>query len=234
MCDVRWTISAASRKAGECHWQTAQPRGHWRRAQDGLALLAVIEGQSFAPVALVLRVHEQTGAPWIQACCCDGLRGAPRRQPTGRPPTLPPIPTTARAPGREVGPVQAGFRGACWRSPMIQPRMYARLGVDSHGFSSAQVLKHFGCRAQQAAWVSAHLQDQQRPEGRPTTWPPRLRRAQERHALRRGGEEASLPPWGPLTDPWARRGQHPKGQPSGTRTGSTGFGWMDALTGWLL
>jgi hypothetical protein len=42
----------------------------------------------------------------------------------------------------EAGPGQAGFRGACWRSPMIQPLIYARFGVYDNVFDMAQLLKH--------------------------------------------------------------------------------------------
>jgi hypothetical protein len=70
MCDFRFTISAASRTEVECHLQTAQPLGHLRRAKDGLAILAVSEGQSFAPVALGLRVPEKTVATWMREFCC--------------------------------------------------------------------------------------------------------------------------------------------------------------------
>jgi hypothetical protein len=90
MCCVRFTMSASYRKEVECHLKTAQHLGHIRQVTYLLAILAVIDGQSFAQVALVLRVHAQTVATWVQRFCCYGLQGAPRHKPAGRPPKLTP------------------------------------------------------------------------------------------------------------------------------------------------
>jgi hypothetical protein len=60
-----------------------------------------------------------------------------------------------------------------------------------------------------------------------------LRRATERQAWLLCGDEASVPPWGPLTYTWARRGQHPQGKTSGKRKGSQVCGLMDDFTGQL-
>ena len=109
--------------------KTAQRLGHLRQVKYLLAILAVVDGQSFAQVALVLRVHEKTVATWVRGFCCYGLQGAPRHKPTGRPPTLTPTQKAARVTWIEEGPVKAGFSGACWRSPMIQQLIYDRFGV---------------------------------------------------------------------------------------------------------
>jgi hypothetical protein len=105
-----------------------------------------VDGQSVAPIALIRRVHEQTVAAWGRVCCGDGITGVPRPKPRGRPPQLTPTPKAARATRRDEGPVKAGFSGACWRSPMIQPVIYARLGLFSTVFSIAQRLKNRGFR----------------------------------------------------------------------------------------
>jgi transposase len=63
--------------------KTAQQHGHLRQVKYCLAILAVGDGQSFAKVAVVLRVHEKTVAAWVRGFCCDGLKGAPRQKPTG-------------------------------------------------------------------------------------------------------------------------------------------------------
>ena len=76
--------------------KTAQRLGHLRQVTYLLATLAVVDGQCFAQVALVLRVHEQTVATWVRVFCCDGIRGAPRQKPTGRPPKLTPTQNAAR------------------------------------------------------------------------------------------------------------------------------------------
>jgi hypothetical protein len=89
MCCFRFTMSASYRKAVECRMQTAQRLGPWRRVKYGLAMLAVVDGQSITQVALVLRVHEKTVATWRRELCCYGLQGAPRPKPTGRSPARP-------------------------------------------------------------------------------------------------------------------------------------------------
>jgi transposase len=122
--------------------KTAPRLGQLRPVKYGLAILAIVDGQSVAQVALVFRVHEQTVAPWLREFCCYGLPGAPRTKPPGRPPQRTPTQKAALATLLDEGPVQAGFRGACWRSPMIQPRMCDRFGVDDNGFSIAQLLKN--------------------------------------------------------------------------------------------
>ena len=62
MCCMRFTISASSRKEVEHHLTTAQRLGHLRQVKYLLAILAVVDGQNVAQVALVLRVHEKTVA----------------------------------------------------------------------------------------------------------------------------------------------------------------------------
>jgi transposase len=226
-------MSLSSRKAVERQLKTAQHLGKLRQVKYCLAILAVMDGQSFAQVALILRVHEKTIAAWVCAFCCDGLQGAPHKKPTGRPPNLPPTQTEALATLIEAGPVKAGFSGACWRSPMIQQRIADRFGVYYNIFYSAQLRKNLGFSYQKAAFVSDHLKEQKRQEWRTTTWPQILRRATERQALRLFGDEASFPQWGTLTSTWARRGQQPQVKTSGKRTGYKVFGLIDDCTGQL-
>lgn len=233
MCGVRFPISASSRKVVEDRLQTAQPLGRWRQVTSLLAILAVLDGPSCAQVAWGLRVPVKTVATWCHAFCCDGLPDTPRPKPTGRPPKLPPRQPAALAPWMEEGPVKAGFRGACWRSPRIQQLIDARCGVYDHGFSMAPLLQHCGCSDPKAAFVSDHLNEAQRPEWRPQTWPQIVRLAHARHALLLCGDEASVPPWGTLTSTWARRSQPPQVKTAGKRKGSTVCGLMESFTGRL-
>jgi transposase len=233
MCSVRFTISTAHRKEVEQHLQTAQHLGHLRQVKYLLAILAVMDSQSFAQVALVLRVHEKTGATWVQVFCCYGSQGAPHRKPTGRPPKLTSTQKATLATLIEEGPVQAGFSGACWRSPMIQQMIAERFGVYYNVFYIAQLLKNLGFSYQKAAFVSDHLDEHKRQEWRTTTWPQILRLAQERQALLLFGDEASFPQWGTLTYTWARRGQQPQVKTSGKRKGYKVFGLIDYFTGRL-
>lgn len=233
MCCFRFTISASYRKEVEHHLRTAQHLGHMRQTKYFLAILAVIDGQPMAQVALVLRVHEKTIMTWLREFCCYGLQGAPRHKPTGRPPTLTPTQKATLATWIEEGPVKAGFSGACWRSPMVQQMIFERFGVYYNVFYIAQLLKNLGFSYQKAAFVSDHLHEKKRQEWRTTTWPQILRRAKERKALLLFGEEASFPQWGTLTYTWARRGQQPQVKTSGKRKGYKVFGLIESFTGRL-
>jgi transposase len=231
MCCVRFTISAAYRKEVERHLKTAQRLGHIRQVKYLLAILALVDGQSSAQVALVLRVHEKTVATWIREFCCYGLQGAPHSKPTGRPPKLTPTQKAALARLLDEGPVKAGFSGACWRSPMIQQLICDRFGVYYNVFYIAQLLKNLGFSYQKAAFISDHLNEGKRHAWRTTTWPQMLRLAQARKALLLFGDEASFPQWGTLTYTWARRGQQPKVKTSGKRKGYKVFGLIEYFTG---
>jgi transposase len=211
--------------------KTAQRLGQLRQVKYFLAILAVVDGQGVAQVALVLRVHENTVATWLREFCCYGLQGAPRTKPTGRPPKLTPPQQAALMTLIDAGPVKAGCRGACWRSPMIQQLIYERFGVYDNVFYIAQLLQNFGFSYQQAAVVSDHLDERKRHEWRTTTWPQILRLAQARKALLLFGDAASFPQWGTLTDPWARRGQQPMVKTSGKRKGYKVFGLLESFTG---
>ena len=231
MCNVRFTISPHSRQEVDRQLKTAQQLGNLRQVKYLLAILAVMDGQSFAQVALVLRVHEKTVTAWVCAFCCYGLKGAPHQKPTGRPPKLTPTQKAALATLIDEGPVKAGFSGACWRSPMIQQMIYDRFGVLYNVFYIAQLLKNLGFSYQKAAFVSDHLDEDKRQAWRTTTWPQILRLAKERKALLLFGDEASCPQWGTLTYTWARRGQQPKVKTSGKRKGYKVFGLMEYFTG---
>jgi transposase len=231
MCCLRFTISASYRKEVERHLKTAQHLGHVRQVKYLLAILAVVEGQSFAQVTVVLHVHEKTVATWVRLFCCYGLRGAPCQKATGRPPKLTPTQKAALATLIDEGPSKAGFSGACWRSPMIQQLIYDRFGVFYNVFSIAQLLKNLGFSLQKAALVSDHLDAAKRQTWRTATWPHILRSAKARKALLLFGDEASFPQWGTLTYTWARRGQQPKVKTCGKRKGYKVFGLIDYFTG---
>jgi transposase len=230
---MRFTMSSSDRKAVGHHLKTAQYLGNLRQVKYLLAILAVLDGQSCAQVAGVLRVHEKTVVKWVGVFCCYGLQGAPRQKPTGRPPKLTPTQKAALATLIDEGPVQAGFSGACWRSPMIQQLIYARFGVFYNVFYIAQLLKTLGFSFQKAAFVSAHLDEAKRQAWRTTTWPQILRRAKARKTLLLCGDEASFPQWGTLTYTWARRGQQPKVKTCGKRKGYKVFGLIDYFTGYF-
>jgi transposase len=138
MCSVRVTLTTHSRKAVENRLKTAQQLGNWRQVKYLLAILAVGDGRSVVAVAIGWRVQEKTVAAWGRGFCGDGIHGAPRQKPPGRPPQLPPTLKAALATLRDEGPLKARVSSACWRSPMVQPLLDARVGVFSNIFSIAQ------------------------------------------------------------------------------------------------
>jgi hypothetical protein len=81
MCSVRFTISTHYRMEVEHQLKTARRLGQLRQVQHWLAILAVMDGQNFAEVAVMLHVHEKTVAAWVHVFCCYGIKGAPRRSP---------------------------------------------------------------------------------------------------------------------------------------------------------
>ena len=231
MCCMRFTMSPSYRKEMERQLKTAQHLGPLRQVKYLLAILAVMDGQGFAQVAVVLRVHEKTVAAWVCACCCYGPQGAPHKKSPGRPSKLTPTQKAALATLIEEGPVKAGFSGACWRSPMIQQLIYDRCGVFYNVFYIAQLLKNLGLSFHKAAFVSDHLDEHKRQVWRTQTWPQILRAATTKNALLLFGDEASFPQWGTLTYTWARRGPQPTVKTSGTRKGYKVFGLIDYCTG---
>ena len=120
---------------------------------------------------MVLRVHAKTVATWVRVFCCYEIQGAPRRKPPGRPAKLTPTQKMALVTWIEEGPVKAGFSGACWRSPMLQQLIYDRFSVLYNVFYIAQLLKNVGFSYQKAAFVSDHLDEDQRNTWGTTTWP---------------------------------------------------------------
>jgi transposase len=139
MCSFRFTISTSYRKEVAKQLRTAQQLGQLHRVKYLLAILAVMDGQRFDQVALVLRVHEKPVAEWVRLFCCYGIKGAPRKKPTGRPAKLTPWQKAELVKLIEEGPVKAGFDGACFSSPMIQELIYRRFGVCYNVFYLARV-----------------------------------------------------------------------------------------------
>ena len=119
MCCFRCTISAVSRKEVARHLRPAQHLGHVRQTKYCLAILAVIDGQSVAQAAVVLRVHEKTVMTWLREFCCYGCQGAPHRTPSGRPPPLPPPHKAAPVPWLEAGPLTAASGSSTTSAPSL-------------------------------------------------------------------------------------------------------------------
>jgi hypothetical protein len=70
MCCFRFTLSATYRKEVERYLRTAQRLGYMRQTKYFLAILAVMDGQHIAQVALVWRGPEKTVMTWLREFCC--------------------------------------------------------------------------------------------------------------------------------------------------------------------
>ena len=233
MCCFRFTITTHYRKEVEKRLKTAQQLGNLHQIKYLLAILAVMDGQSFEQVALLLRVQLKTVTEWVRLFMCYGPQGAPRKKPTGRPSKLTRTQKEELSKLIDEGPVKAGFDGACWRSPMIQQLIFERFGVLSNAFYISQLLRTLGFSWQKAGFVSDHRDEAKRREWRRYTWPKILRLAREKVALLRFGDEAGFPQWGTLSYTWGRRGRQPLVPTSGVRKGYKVLGLIDSFTGRL-
>jgi transposase len=231
MCAFRFTIPKSYRQELERQLKNAQRLGQLRRVKYLLAILAVMHGQQIEDVALTLQLCPKTVSEWVRLFVCYGPKGPKRQRPTGRPAKLTKEQKRQLADLIDAGPAQAGFPGACWRSPMIQELISQRFGVYYNVFYIAQLLKNLGFSYQKAAFVSDHLDEVKRQEWRTQTWPQILRLAREQKALLLFGDEASFPQWGTLTYTWARRGTQPVVKTSGKRKGYKVLGLIDYFSG---
>ncbi len=164
MPHFRFSISPRYRKELEQQLRCAQQLGQLRRVKYLLAMLAVMDNQSFEAVACVLKVTVKTVGEWVRLFLCYGIKGAPRRRSPGRPPKL----TTAQKQELrrliEAGPQAAGFSASAWRTLLIQHLILDRFHVLYNVFYLAQLLKDLGFSWQKAKFVSDHLDEAKRRE----------------------------------------------------------------------
>ena len=106
-------------------------------------------------------------------------------------------------------------------------------GMAYHPHAICTLLPNLGFSSQQARSVPEHLDEAKRLAWCHQTWRPVRRRARQRKALRRFGDEASCAPWGSLRYPWARRGHQPDVPTSGIRKAYKVFGLLDSFAGRL-
>ena len=231
MNSLRFTISTHYRKELEQHLRTAHQLGDLRRVKYLLAILAVMDNQSFEQVACVLKLTVKTVGEWVRLFLCYGVKGAPRRKSSGRPPKLTKEQKQELQRLIEAGPKAAGFSAGGWRTPLVQHLILERFKVLYNVFYLAQLLKELGFSWQKAKFVSDHLDDAKRHEWQQKTWPHILRLARIRRALLLFGDEASFPQWGTLSYTWARCGRQPVVKTSGKRKSYKVFGLIDYFTG---
>ena len=211
--------------------KSAEHRGDIRTVKRVNAVLAIVEGYTYSVIAGVLHVCEESLRIWFTAFLLKGPDGLRSSQPPGRPPKL--TKTQKRQLDEIItnGPADAGYPGACWRSPMIQNLIYEKFGVFYSTNYIAQLLKNMGFSYQKARFVSDHKDPEKRKEWLEKTWPEIMKEAKQKNACILFGDEASFPQWGTLTYTWAKRGQQPTVKTSGIRKGYKVFGLIDYFTG---
>lgn len=209
----------------------AKFQGDLRTVKRVMAILSLAEGRSVDVIAAVLRISVESIRLWFTTFLHQGVAGLSPRKPCGRPNKL----TKAqKAELDEIitkGPVDAGYPGACWRSPMIQDLIYQRYGILYSVIYICQLIKNMGFSFQKAKFEADHKDPDNRAEWLKTTWPKILNLAKLRQSMILFGDEASFPQWGTLTYTWAKRGQQPTVKTSGIRKGYKIFGLIDYFSG---
>lgn len=231
MLAFRLTLSATCRKQLNERLKIAQDLGKIQEVKRVLAILSLADGATRAAVASILKVSEEAVRQWLNAFLVQGVDGLRSKKSPGRPPRLTPSQKKELFQIIEAGPSQAGFPGACWRTPMIQHLIYETWGVFYSVHYLSQLLKNLGLSYQKARFVSDHLDQQKRTEWIEQTWPQILKLAKEKNAHILFGDEASFPQWGTLSYTWAPRGQQPTVPTSGKRHSYKVFGLIDYFTG---
>jgi len=205
--------------------------GDLRTEKRVVAILSLAEGRSIEVIASVLRISVESIRLWFMTFLHRGVEGLRSRRPCGRPSRL------TQAQKAEIdeiitkGPVDAGYPGACWRSPMIQDLIYRRFGMLYSVTYICQLLKNMGFSFQKAKFDADHKDSENREEWLRTTWPKILHLTKQRPTMILFGDEASFPQWGTLTYTWAKRGTQPTVKTSGIRKGYKVFGLIEYFSG---
>ena len=209
----------------------AQNAGNLAMAKRILAVLAVSDRTPYSIIKTTLKVSKESIRLWVNTLLLKGVEGLKSKKSSGRPSKL------TKTQRKELesliiqGPAEAGFPGACWRSPMIQALIYEKFGVQYNVFYISQLLKNMGFSYQKAKFVSDHKDPEKREEWLKKTWPEIFNLAKEKNAYILFGDEASFPQWGSLTYTWAKRGHQPIVKTSGKRKGYKVFGLIDYFSG---
>jgi len=211
--------------------KNAEHKGDLRTVKRVNSVLALVEGFTRSAIADILNVCEESIRLWFTAFLLKGPSGIKSNTPPGRPPKLTKTQKTQLDQIITMGPVAAGYPGACWRSPMIQHLIHERFGVFYSVGYIVQLLKNMGFSYQKARFVSDHKDPEKRKEWLEKTWPEIVKDAKQKNACILFGDEASFPQWGTLTYTWAKRGLQPTVKTSGIRKGYKVFGLIDYFTG---
>lgn len=231
MPSPRFSLTTQTLRDLKVMLKNAEHKGDLRTVKRVNSVLALVEGFTRSAIADILNVCEESIRLWFTAFLLKGPSGIKSNTPPGRPPKLTKTQKTQLDQIITMGPVAAGYPGACWRSPMIQHLIHERFGVFYSVGYIVQLLKNMGFSYQKARFVSDHKDPEKRAEWLRTGWPEILQVAKQKEARILFGDEASFPQWGSLSYTRAKKGHQPVVKTSGTRKAYKVFGLIDYFSG---
>jgi transposase len=227
----RLSVESGTKKVLLGMLEGARKLGDSQTIQRISAILAVIDQTPFSTICSFLRITEESIRRWIKSFLLDGPAGLRSRRRPGRPSKLTKFQKKELSDIIANGPVEAGFPGACWRSPMIQDLIYRKFGRYYSVHYISQLLRNLGFSFQKAKFVADHKDTEMRKKWLEEKWPEIYKLAVEKKAYLLFGDEASFPQWGTLSYTWARKGKQPVVKTSGIRKGYKVFGLIDYFSG---
>ena len=231
MLNIKLSLTNETRQSLEEMLQPARVLGDIRLMKRVISILMVSDGQSYSYITSILQVSGESIRLWVLNFLlygCDALRS---KKSPGRKSKLTKTQKKQLSDLISAGPSEAGYPGACWRSPMIQDLIFKKFGVFYSVFYIAQLLKNMGFSYQKARFVSDHLDKAKREAWIKHTWPEIYELAKRKDAYTLFGDEASFPQWGTLSYTWAKKGVQPTVKTSGNRKAYKVFGAIDYFTG---
>ncbi len=205
----------------------------WLVRQIHALLDIILDGKTFAEVAELLGLSEQTIRNYVNSFILKRLDSLKRKRPSGRPAKL--TKTQRKELGKiiDAGPEEAGYDSGVWDTILIQDLINENYGVSYNVHYIAELLKNMGFSYQRGRFVSDHIDDvaQEQTEWIEKKWPEIMRLSKKLGAMILFGDEASFAQWGSLSYTWSRKGQQPTVKTSGKRKGYKIFGLIDYFSG---
>ena len=227
----RITASKAKVTQVERKVNRAREEGDVSTFRRGQAILAVLSGETYEAIAVILGITPEIIRQWVQKFLEDGPRFLKIKYGRGRPPLLSQAQKKELYAAIKSGPEVAGYEGGCWRSPMVQHLIHQRFGIFYSAAYIAQLLKSIGLSFQKACFESSHISPAARRKWLKETWPKILELSRKTGSHLLFGDEVSFPQWGSLSYTWAPRGKQPTVKTAGLRRGYKVFGLIDYWTG---
>jgi transposase len=231
MIAFRLKLSSKERKELRESLIKAEAKGDLQEIKRLMALLALEANETAENISNILQMHVETIRKALKGYLLEGIGAVISKKRPGRPSKLTKKQRKQLSAWIESGPEKMGFPGACWRTPMIQWLVHQKFGVLYNARYISELLKNMGFSYQKAAFVADKRDEEKRQEWIKKTWPEIYKLAKQKNAYILFGDEASFPQWGTLSYTWAKCGEQPIVQTSGTRKGYKVFGLIDYFTG---